>query len=114
MEEFFLRRKTISPMAIIKGKAVAANSPDLRPICSRFKLLADQKFRLFLALTTESEIKPAIQGPREQPRSPKIARMPNIMVPPLGKAELVRLKVPGHIKLTDRPHRPQASKDSMG
>lgn len=59
------------------------------------------------AFSAASETIPATHGPSEQPRSPNMASIANIGVPPFGKCFAERLNTPGHIIATDMPHIPQ-------
>lgn len=61
-----------------------------------------------------SERIPVIHGPNAQPKSPNIASIANIAVPPLGKAFADRLKIPGHIVEAESPHKPQPMSDTIG
>ena len=61
-----------------------------------------------------SDTTPDSHGPSEPPRSPKIASMPNIAVPPRGNVREDRLNTPGHIKLTESPVSAQPSSEKIG
>ena len=61
-----------------------------------------------------SEINPVSQGPSEQPISPNTASIPNIAVPEPGNLSALRLKVPGHIRLTERPQKAEPISDNSG
>jgi hypothetical protein len=57
---------------------------------------------------------PVIHGPKEQPISPHMARIPNKMVPPFGNVSEAREKVPGHMTETVIPVRLQDIRESNG
>lgn len=61
-----------------------------------------------------SERIPVIHGPNAQPKSPNIASMANIAVPPLGKTFAARLKMPGHIVEAESPQSPQPISETIG
>lgn len=92
-------------MIIRAGKRLTAPNPTLRPTLDE-PTMADWD--------AMSEMTPANHGPREQPRSPKIASNPNISVPPFGMFAAVKLKVPGHIRLTDSPQSAHPNRESIG
>ena len=60
------------------------------------------------------ETKPTREGPVVQPRSPARANKANMAVPPFGHAAAARLKVPGHMMPTERPHSAQPSSPRTG
>ena len=82
--------------AIMAGKTVAARMP------------------AFMFSPKASETKPTRVGPEEQPRSPASARSANIAVPPVRSEDAARLKVPGHIMPTEKPHIAQPIRLSNG
>lgn len=97
------------------GKMVAVKRPERSPICSISRVvLLVQKNKVRPLTWTKSDILPASQGPKEQPISPQIARIPNIKVPPLGKAAEDKLKVPGHNNATEKPQKLQAKIETIG
>src|SRR5690554_1236158 len=108
----FFRAET--PTNIRTGKIIPTNRPARRAPCSRPKPYAPLQRCTSAERWLKSETKPVSHGPTEAPRSPKIAKMPNMAVPPLGNLAEVRLKVPGHIRLTDNPHRAAAKRDIEG
>ena len=61
-----------------------------------------------------SERIPVIHGPNAQPKSPNIASIANIAVPPFGKAFAERLNIPGHIVEAERPQSPQPIRETSG
>ena len=61
-----------------------------------------------------SESNPATSGPDEQPKSPNIASIANIAVPPFGNSFAARLKIPGHIVEAESPHSPQPIRERIG
>ena len=65
-------------------------------------------------LVAASESNPATSGPEEQPKSPNIASIANIAVPPFGNSFAARLKIPGHIVEAESPHSPQPIRERIG
>src|SRR5699024_180890 len=61
-----------------------------------------------------SEMFPTKAGPVAQPKSPARAKRANMAVPPRGIRLEARLKVPGHIMPTEKPHRLHATSASTG
>lgn len=74
----------------------------------------DQKGTKRSFFVINPDIIPVIQGPKEQPISPHMARIPNIRVPPFGKVSEDREKVPGHIIETVIPVRLQDIRENSG
>ena len=57
---------------------------------------------------------PAIEGPVIQPKSPNSARKANIETPPPGIIPAALLMLPGQSTPTEKPHIPQANRETMG
>lgn len=110
----FFCLNSISPKNIIAGKIVPVNKPVLSPICSRLRPWDTQRDSPCPDTNIMSDTFPASHGPREQPMSPQMAKIPNIRVPPRGKVVEDKLKTPGHIRLTDNPHKLQNSRETKG
>ena len=85
-----------TPSAKIRGKTDAASKPDFS---SPPKAVATE-------LTME--------GPIEQPISPANASSANMAVPPLTQYLAERLKVPGHMRPTEIPQKPQPMREMIG
>ena len=95
----------------ITGKTIAAKRPARRATCSAsIPVLSKSHWDSAAA----SETNPVSHGPAEQPMSPPMAISANRAVPALGSASAAITSVPGHIRLTDNPQTPHASRESIG
>lgn len=101
-------------MIIIMGKIVAEIIPVLSDACSASSENLDAKLIIASFVWAKSLTLPAINGPKEQPISPQRARILNIVAPEFGNLFDAKVKVPGHIQLTENPQIAHANRDIYG
>ena len=102
-------RKNRAPTIISIGKITAARIPYF--IADPPEGKAGNAWGMDSAI---SETIPAIHGPREAPISPNTASIPNMADPPFGKAAAERLKVPGHMRDTEKPQKAHPKRERNG
>ena len=91
-----------TPIKINAGKTAENSMPLFKPSWSAVRFGKDAA--IFALPETAPLTAPINAGPTEQPTSPNTAKMPNIAVPPFGYAAEVSENVPGHMRLTEKPH----------
>ena len=101
-----------TPIKINAGKTEENSIPLFKPSWSAVRFGKDAA--IFALPETAPLTAPINAGPTEQPTSPNTAKMPNIAVPPYGYAAEVSENVPGHMRLTEKPHSAHESRESHG
>ena len=91
---------------------MAVNKPTFRPICSELEHDSAQ-IQKHGEVWVKSDTKPASQGPKMRQHHRTGLKYQTSKFP-LRYISADRLRVPGHIRLTDSPHRELPKRDIMG